>query len=218
MRLDPEVLAEYSTFVEEEGGIEWESVPLSAARARELALDPAWERCLTANVTVGECVSRLWESLKPVLPRTVAALAEKTSALAVLKTAERGVSLVYFVGDLQDGEIRRGHAPARELPPLSKLFPIDLQPFYRVHDGFVDFMTDDAGLLPIGSWVTVPDRRSGAPSFVKVVLEDSDAFGFDVSETPCVAYLLQPDSGDVEAVDEPWGYLDELMATSMEEM
>jgi hypothetical protein len=218
MKLDPEVLTEYSTFVEEEGDVEWESVPLSAARARELALDPWWTECLIAKITVRECVSRLWANLKPVLPRTVAALAKKTSALAILKTAEQGVSLVYFIGDIPDGEVRRGYAPAGDLPGLSKLFPIDLQPFYRLHDGFVNFMTDDAGLLPTRAWITVPDRRTRKPSLVKVVLEDSDAFGFDVSESPCRAYLLQPDSGDVEVVADPWEYLDELMAASMEDM
>jgi hypothetical protein len=218
MKLDPEVLAEYSTFVEEEGDVEWVNVPLSAARARELALDPWWTRCLTAKVTTRECVSRLWTNLKDVLPRTVAGLAKKTSALAILKTAEKGVSLVYFIGDIPDGEVRRGYAPAHELPDISKVFPIDLKPFYQLHDGFVDFMTDDSGLLPTRAWITVPDRRTGKPSLVKVVMEGSEAFGFDVSESPCRAYLLQPDSGDVELVTDPWEYLDDLMATSIEEM
>jgi hypothetical protein len=218
MKLDPEVLAEYSTFVEEEGDVEWISVPLSAAQARELALEPAWAQCLTAKITARECVSRLWGNLKHSLPRTVAALAKKTSALAILSTTERGVSLVYFIGDIPDGEVRRGYAPARELPDISKVFPIDLKPFYQLHDGFVDLVTDDAGLLPTRAWITVPDRHTQKPSLVKVVLEDSDAFGFDVSDSPCQAYLLQPDSGDVELVTDPWEYLDELMAASMEEM
>jgi hypothetical protein len=50
------------------------------------------------------------------------------------------------------------------------------------------------------------------------VLEGSEAFGFDVSESPCIAYVLRPDSGEVEAVTNPWEYLDELMATSLEEI
>jgi hypothetical protein len=218
MKLDTEVLAEYSTFVEEEGEVEWISVPLSAARARALDLDPFWAECLSAKVTVRECVSRLWAGLQGLLPRTVKALTKQTSALAILKTAERGLSLVYFIGEIPDGEVRRGYAPADQLPDIAGVFPIDLLPFYQLHDGFVDLMTDDAGLLPTSSWITVPDRRTGEPSLIKVVLEDSDAFGFDVSESPCKAYLLQPDSGEVTLVAKPWIYLDELMAASMEDM
>ena len=53
MKLDAEVLAEYSGYVEE-GEIEWINIPLSAARARELGLDPLWTESLTAKAKLGE--------------------------------------------------------------------------------------------------------------------------------------------------------------------
>jgi hypothetical protein len=136
--------------------------------------------------------------------------------LAILKTAARGVSLVYFIGDPPDFVVRRGHAPALALPAAAEFFPIDLIPFYRLHDGFVSLITDEQGPLPTRSWTTFPHRCTGAPSLVTIVQDGSNSFGFDISESPCVSYLLRPDSGEVEVVTDQWGYLDGLMAQILE--
>jgi len=218
MRLDAEILARYSDFAEAEGEPTWANIPLGVQQAHALGLDPAWVPHLTANVAHRECVSRRWRPVAKILPSTARGLAEKTATLAVLKTAARGVSLVYFLGDAPDFVVRRGYAPAHELPAVAKLFPIDLQAFFGLHDGFVSFLTDEQGPLPTHEWTTFPHRETGDPSLVKIVQDGSNAFGFDISESPSVPYLLRPEIGEIEVVTNPWGYLDSLMAEIFEEL
>jgi hypothetical protein len=216
MKLDVEVLARYSHFVETEGESTWASVPLAASEARALMVDASWIRPLTTSVTIGECVSRLWQPVAHCLPRTAKGLAEQTTALAILKTAAHGVSLVYLLGDPPDFVVRRGYAPLLTLPDTAQLFPIDLRPFYGLHDGFVSLITDEQGPLPARGWTTLPHRHTGAPSLVIMAQDGSNTFGFDISESPSPAYLLRPDNDEIEVVTEPWRYLDGLMAEILE--
>jgi hypothetical protein len=218
MSIDPDLLAEYSRFVDWEGEHTWVTVPADPLVARNLRVDARWLLPLTANVRVGECVSKLWKELAPMVPRTSAALSAKTTALALLQTRKFGVSLIYFVGRGDDMVVRRGYSPSNALPGVSDLFPIDLKLFYQLHDGFVNFMSHDGGPLPALEWRTVVDPESGGPSLVKIAMDGSEAFGFDVSESPAQGYVLRPSDGEVEAVMDAWAFLDDLMASYIEDV
>jgi hypothetical protein len=218
MSIDPDLLADYSPSVDWEGEPAWATVPADPLVATNMGVDARWLQPLTANVPVGECVSKLWMELAPMVPRTAGALSAKTTALAILQTRKFGASLIYFIGRGDDMTVRRGYSPSNALPGMSNTFPVDLKRFYQLHDGFVNFMSHDGGPLPALEWRTVVDRESGRPSLVKIAMDGSEAFGFDVSESPVQGYVLRPNDGEVEAVTDAWAFLDDLMASRIEDL
>ncbi|GAB3772165.1 hypothetical protein GCM10028796_42290 [Ramlibacter monticola] len=202
-------------FVEWEGEVEW--LPADAASAARLELPPHWAAALGRD-TVRRRVTALWSPLAELLPRTSSVFAAKVSELALLRTLEHGFSLVYLFDVGSDLAARRGFAPVEALPPEAARFPVDLLPLYRLHDGLVHMMSYDGGPLRAREWRSLADPSSGVVSLVKIATDGGDAFGFDISETAAVAYAIRPDDEEVEPVADPWAFLDDLMASRIEDL
>lgn len=216
--MDPLLLNDLSPFVEWEQDLQWLPVPADESRARAMGVPDRWAHVLTSPDPVGQQVASLWSGLRPVLPRTCKVLAEQTHGLALLRTREHGASLVYLF--ISGGELvaRRGFAPSAALPAIAARFPIDLSPLYQLHDGFVHLASYDGGPLPIAQWKTLVDPETREPSLVKIAVDGADAFGFDISEFPCRAYALSPDDDDVAEIEAPWTFIDDLLASRLEDL
>jgi hypothetical protein len=216
--ISPKLLEEeLSPFIELEEGIRWLPLPADAAELETWRLPEAWLPALSGESCASEKVAALWVGLKALLPRTLAVFAEKLYGLALLRTQERGLSLVYVFNDDGDLSAQRGFAPPPALPKVAGRFPVDLAPFYRVHDGLVNFMSEDGGPLPIAEWKTLVDPVSKQESLVKIAINGPDAFGFDISEDPVEAYAVWPEEEEVDLVKDPWAFLDELIAAPFED-
>jgi hypothetical protein len=208
---------EFDTFVELEGDPHWLPLPADPQELAGWQLPDAWRKPLTESGSARDAATALWSDLERVLPRTWAVLTNQLHGLALLRTRERGVTLVYVFSDDGDLSALRGGLPASALPAVAELFPTDLAPLYQVHDGFVNLASDDGGPLPLTNWKTLVDPISKEASLVKIAVNGSDAFGFDISEQPVQAYAVWPDEDEVEALDDPWAFLDEMIASPFED-
>ena len=216
--MDLGILNEFSRFVEWEGDAQWFQVPIDRTASDVFGFNARWLKALAGQANVASRLSCLWEELAPFMPRSIAAFSEKITELAILRTRESGVSLVYFFWTGEDYSLRRGHMPATGLPTIASSFPIDLRPLYRLHNGLVHFMSYDGGPLPLQEWKTLTDPETKQPSFVKICSDGTEAFGFDISENPCRGFLLRPNDDDVEEIDDAWAYLDDLVASRIEDL
>lgn len=212
-----DTLKDLTRFVEWEGDVEWLPVTADAASFARLGLPTQWASAL-ARETTRRRVTALWSPLAERLPRTSSVFAAKVSDLALLRTREHGLSLVYLFDVGSELAVRRGFAPVQALPPPASRFPIDLLPLYRLHDGLVHMMSYDGGPLRSREWQSLADPESGEVSLVKIAMDGADAFGFDISEVPAVAYAIRPDDDEVEPVADAWAFLDDLMASRIEDL
>jgi hypothetical protein len=218
MEMEESLFNELTQYVEWERAVQWLALPTDSTLLRGFGVPEQWISALTKPTTIAQRVLALWGNLAQRLPRASAVFAGKASGLAALRTLERGASLVYLFEAGGELVARRGFLPAATLPPIASRFPVDLMAFYEVHDGLVNLMSNDAGPLPCAQWQTLVDPESHAPSLVKVATDGSAAFGFDVSEQPCRAYALWPDEEEVEPVDDPWAFIDDLLASRLEDL
>jgi hypothetical protein len=207
--MHPSRLSELSPFVEWEGDVQWLAAGAEDARLRSWDIPGRWQRALGMSGSIAQRIVALWSGLEPLLPRTL---------MALLRTREHGLSLVYVFSNADALTAYRGFMPLQALPPIASQFPVNLAPLYGMHDGLVHFMSHDAGPLPVSQWQTLTDKDSGEPSLVKIATDGPNAFGFDVSESPAQAYGLFPDEDDVQRVQDPWAFLDDLLASGIEEL
>lgn len=216
--MDDQILEEVSRFIDWEGNVQWFQVPLSEETAISLKLAPSWVTALTGDSTIKERVEQLWQNIAEELPRTYTVLTEKTTGLALLSTQDSGVSLIYFFETEEGLEYCRGYCPTSDLPAVAEKFPIDLALLYRIHNGFVDFASYDGGPLPVNKWQSAIDPLTNEASLIKIATDGSDAFGFDLSDEQCAAYFVCPNEEEVEEIDEPWEFLDEMIAGPLEDL
>ncbi len=214
--MDQDTLNEFTRFIEWEKSPKWTLLDLEGTSVDDL--DTCWLNALSGRATAKQRVAALWSNIADVMPRSKIAFEEKIFGLSLLKTNESNMSLVYFFESKGELSVRRGYAPVSSLPPIADLFPVDLRPFYAIHDGLINFMSYDDGPLPVKKWRNITIPGSVAPSFVEIAVDGSEGFGFDVSESPCKAYVISPDSDEVELVTDVWEYLDNLVACRIENM
>lgn len=205
-----------SSFVELEEDVQWLPLPTQVTELEGWRLPDAWLPALSGQ-SAPSIIAALWTGLESVLPRTRAVFTKKLFGLALLRTKERGLSLVYVFDDDGDLSAQRGFAPPLSLPAVARRFPVDLTPFYRVHDGLVNFMSEDGGPVPVAQWETLIDPVSKEESLVKIAINGPDVFGFDISVEPVEAYAIWPEEETVEFVEDPWTFLDELIAAPFED-
>lgn len=199
-----------TSFAEWEEQLVWMRVPLSPEQAD--GLPAGWRDALTGERSAAQRLAMLWGPLADLLPRSFAAFSQHLCGLAMLQTAQRPVSLVYaFANGEADVAAARGFLPSPAPPPILPVLAIDLAPLLSVHDGLVHFMSYDGGPLPSAEWMQAGNGVAGEPTLLKIAMDGSDAFGFDVSERPARAYHVSPPEDMVELVDDPWGHLDGLL-------
>jgi hypothetical protein len=215
---DPLLLTALSPSVEWEKDVQWWVVGAEEAPPGSWNVPHRWQRALSTPGSIAQRITALWSGLELLLPRTMMAYASRARCLALLYTRECGLSLVYVFNNAGELTAQRGFRPVQALPAIASQFPVDLAPFYQLHDGLVNVWSGDGGLLPIAQWQTLVDPESGQQSLVKMANNGPDAFGFDVSATPVQAYSVWPDEDEVRLEQDTWGFLDNLLASWVEDL
>jgi hypothetical protein len=209
------LIEELTNFIDWEGSVEWIEPPDAPSRLHALGLPEHWVRALSASGAIADRIPMLWGELRTLLPRTFEVFTSRCNALLLLRTAQSAPSLVYVFAYEGWFSARRGFLPV-ELPAIAQRFSTDLTPFYRVHDGLTHLLSHDGGPAPVSEWKTLLDPDSEQPSLVRIATNGPDAFGFDVSEAPSIAYSLQPHEDAVSVVAAPWDFIDDLIASPLE--
>lgn len=180
-----------------------------------------WREAVRPDSDPRAFVRRLWQPVEQLLPRTLDLLARHTDGLLLMTTASRPCSLVYCFGTDRQLFAQRGFLPcsAEASSQLAaRTLPFDVLPFYRVHDGFVDFFASDGGPLPLAQWREVADPDGVAPTLLEFYVDGSRSAGFELSAHPARAWLLDPDEDEVRAIEQLWPWLDEVLASSLEDL
>jgi hypothetical protein len=216
--MDMSLLNELSVFIDWEQEVRWTPLQTAGLEPRQISLPPAWESALRGSNSVAGRIEALWSGLESLLPRTYAVFRAKCEGLALLETKSSPLSLVYIFSS--DGQItaRRGYVPAATLPPISARLPVNLAPFYDIHDGLIHLMSHDGGPAPSAQWQVVAAPESGQAGLVKIAMNGADAFGFDITETPAQALAILPSDDEVMLVEDAWEYLDDLLASPLEDL
>lgn len=192
-------------------------LPPQAEIPRRDGIPAAWARILARPDAHKIALAELWGPMQAFLPATVAAMEKSLSGVALLLTASRPPSLLYFFGlDGDDLYAHRGYAPAAALPELGVRLSADLLPFYSLHDGWVDFYSEDFGPYPTSMWRPIGVDENGAGGFLPVIGNGSNALGFDLEDGK--SYALWPNDQEVEAVPNFWAELDEWIAEQFEDI
>jgi hypothetical protein len=178
----------------------------------------SWARILATPNAHEHVLSELWDPVRAMMPRTLDALEKNLSGVALLLTASRPPSLLYLFGLESSFYAHRGFAPTTTLPDPGVRLSADLLPFYRLHDGWVDFFSGDFGLTPSAQWRRIGAGDDGTGGFLAVFSSGSAALGFDVDEDGGKAYTLWPGDEEVEEVPDFWAALDEWLAEQLEEI
>lgn len=218
--MDMSLLNELAVFVDWEQEVRWIPLQATTPELSGIQLPPAWEAALRNSTTVSGRIEALWSGLESLLPRTLAVFCAKCEGLALLETKASPLSLVYIFS--ADGQITalRGFLPVPTLPPISAQVPVNLAAFYGIHDGLIDLASHDGGPAPTAQWQVVADRDTGKPGLIKIAMNGPDAFGFDITETPAQAIAIYPDEDDVTVVkdEDVWAFLDNLLASPLEDL
>lgn len=216
--MNPSLLNELASSVEWEKDVQWRVAGVTGTHPSSWDVPLRWQCALSEHGSVAQRITALWSGLELLLPRTMMAYASKAQGLVLLHTRECGLSLVYCFDNAGSLAAQRGFRPVPSLPAIATQFPVNLAPFYQLHDGLVNFWSGDGGLLPATQWQTLVDPHSGQQSLVKIASHGPDAFGFDVSETPVQAYCVWPDEDEVRPQQDAWGFLDDLLASWVEDL
>jgi hypothetical protein len=215
MLIQPEQVAELLEQVSHEGYAQIQWAPLSTM-PNGLQIPQTWRELLVRDDAAEQITAALWTSAQAVLPAIIAQLRRVTQAVGLLTTDRGRPSLIYAF--TKDGEIfaRRGFVPNAHMPPIHKNFAIDLSPFYRVHDGWIDLFSGDTGFLPMSEWQTIgTDGENNG--FLEVFVAGGNSIGFDLSERPAGSYVLWADE-DVARLDDFWAKIDLWISDELKEM
>ncbi len=193
-----------------------------------------WTKALTARDPTDQCaaVLRLWKPMEDRLPRVCRALRDRLRGVGLLRTAAVPASLIYFFSDGDDWFEFRGRLPVDEDRLSSSPLPADFLDFYRLHDGWVLYHTEDEGPVPSAEWGPVEDLWEGTPfgatqwnvppgevsfeSFRVVFRGDEElTFGFDTSVEPALPLLCRA-NGTVEILGDMWAAIDDRTGAFLE--
>lgn len=191
-------------------------LPQDKLPARD-AIPASWARILAQPNAHELVLSELWDPVKSLLPATLGALRKNLGEVALLLTESRPPSLLYVFDVDGDFYAHRGFAPVTTLPDLGVRLSADLLPFYRLHDGWIDFFSNDFGPAPSSQWQRIGmDEKGGG--FVGIFGNGSAALGFSLGAGGGTAYALWPGDEEVEEVPDFWAALDEWMAEQLNDL
>ena len=188
----------------------------------------AWSDLLMAR-DPGPAAFNLWQPMSKHLPRVCRSLAHRLQRVALLRTEEVPVSLLYFFKDGDNLYLYRGRPPLSDEDVVASGLPQQFASFYRIHDGWVSHYTLDDGPAPHAEWVTPaeawPEVRwnlpPGTPSLdaMKTVFRDDGAFllAYDTSVAPSRPLICGAD-GRVEHALDIWWTIDRAIGEFLEEL
>ena len=203
--------------LEFEGGLVHYAPPLETDLALNLATPQNWLPALCGPQNPAEQIRTLWAPLEQWLPRTIDAYAKNCLALAVVRTREAPLSILYCFDLGKTWTAMRGFAPNSALPEVSRAFPVDLTPLYALHNGLVNFASGEDGPLPIERWTLIEDPQRGG-GLLEVLSEGGRGVGFDIGSKPVRCYRIDADDEDepVTEIADPWAHVDSHLAKWLE--
>lgn len=208
---------EILAYLAHEGDVVFHTAPMTLEAAKRIGVPDAWLPALTGPKRIADQIKTLWAPLERWMPRTRAMYAKHCVALAVVQTRQHPLSLLYCFDLGKSWTAQRGFLPGGSLPKEASRFPVDLRPLYDLHDGLVNFASQDDGPLPLARWSLISDEPGGG-GLLEFLSEGGRGLGFDTGSNPIRAYWLDSDDEDdpVEEVKDVWDFLDGYLARWLE--
>lgn len=208
-----------------EGEPELSIGPLSSVPA----IVPAeWTQVLTTH-DYRAAAAKLWRPMEDRLPRVCLALRERLQGVGLLSTEEISASLIYFFSDGDYLFAYRGRLPLSEGKLSKSHLTEDFLDFYRIHDGWVLYYSEDCGPTPSTEWVPLSSLWTevawklppgdASPDKLITVYRDGDelAFAYDVSTSPALPLRCRND-GTADVLLDMWAAVDREIAEFLEEL
>jgi hypothetical protein len=223
MQIPEEELCGLIDRVVHEGEPELVLAPLAQAPAD---LPSIWGQVLTA-MDPRFAVTQMWKPLEDRLPRVWRALKERLRGVALLRTREVPASLIYFFKGARFWVEYRGGMPLAETHVPPSLLPAEFLDFYRIHDGWVLYESEDYGPLPSAGWRAVSTlwdevawkvpRGEITLDTAIVVYRDGDrlALGYDKPASTARPLVCSSD-GTVEPLLDMWSAIDRHISELLE--
>jgi len=174
-------------------------------------------------------IAHLWRSVAHRLPRTYLALRERLHAVALLRTEETPASLVYLFTDGTEWVPYRGRPAVAEAALKRSRLPDDFLEFYRIHDGWVLYYSEDGGPVPSTEWLPIsrfwtevvwklPPGDISEESAIAVYRDgDELAFAYETAMTPAAPLGCFGD-GSVDVLLDMWAAIDRELGGFLAEM
>jgi hypothetical protein len=187
-----------------------------------------WAQLLTSH-DQREAIAQLWRPMADRLPRIYRALQERLWGVALLRTEDIPASLVYFFSDGDDWIPYRGHRPLSGSDLTSSSLPEEFLEFYRIHDGWVHYYSEDAGPMPSAGWSSLSTLWTAVawklpPGDISseaalAVYRDGDelALAYDTSASPALPLRCRGD-GTLDVLLDMWAAIDRETGVFLEEL
>ena len=189
--------------------------PLSDLNLPDFIPD-SWLRYIEGKIGLVELVDQIWGPVASFLPKTVAAIKKKTAQVCVLQSGHN-FSLLYFFTLENEIRSRIAYSPIFNISNRLKLLDPSVQKLYSVvHNGFIDFVSKDAGFLPQDKIEIFVDETTKKNSFIKIFSSGTNILGFDISTEIYSPYIIWGSDEEIEKVDDFWMELDEWIADDLE--
>jgi hypothetical protein len=198
-----------------EGEPELHIAPLSAAPDD---LPAAWGKALTEH-DVRPAMAQMWRPMADRVPRIFRALQERLRGVGLLRTEEIPASLLYFFADGNSLLVYRGRLPLGDKRLADARLPAEFLDFYRIHDGWFLYFSEDNGPAPRGEWRSLselwPEVAWKVPpgelslETSTVVYRDGDrlAFAYDKPDSTARSLVARGD-GTVQLLLDIWTAID----------
>lgn len=179
------------------------------------ALPPAWQGHLADADRARASVLADWEALQGTLPLTVQALHDTLQTVVLAVTSSVPASLLYVLREGDEILAQRGFLPAQETDwqGVPAMVRAQVQPFYALHNGWVDLFAGDGGPLPVRTWRRSPSQQG--QGLLLTYSQGGHFAGFDLDSPTCQTYGVWPQDGEVDELAEFWPHVDEQMAESL---
>ena len=191
-------------------------------------LPPSWTKVLSAS-NPREAAAHLWIPMVDRLPRVCLALRERLHGVGLLLTEEVPASLIYFFSDGDYVFAYRGRLPLSEGRSKINHLPGDFLDFYRIHDGWVLYYSEDGGPAPSTEWVSLSDLWTevawklppgdASPDTLITVYRDGDEFAlaYNISALPALPLSCRND-GTADVLLDMWAAIDREIGSFLEDL
>ena len=187
-----------------------------------------WLTVLTAQDS-RTAIASLWGAIEERLPRICLAIQERLQGIGFLCTEEVPASLIYFFS-VEGNQFQYRGRHSKTDASLAKLpFQTEFLDFYRIHDGWTLFFSEDNGPVSSVEWQPLSDvwanvnfkllPRGVSLNALIVVFRDGDelALAYDTSSLTMIPVLCLND-GTIEPLLDIWLAIDDHIGELLEEL
>lgn len=158
-------------------------------------------------------IETLWVDIKKTMPTVYYELIKRTVQIVIAKDEKYKSILLYIFKKDNELFFRAGNPKLTQEPNLFENIPKEIKKIYNIHDGFIDFISEDHGFLPYEEIVNFNKNKKS--NFLTIASFGSNWLGFDIETKEVKPYIVWTSDEEIEVVKDLTAALDEWIADDL---